>query len=161
MGGVAPAMATIDENTPIVFEATVRPSSTALPMELGEDSQYYYIVLEVPGADLISANAPPAGTDFTPQRSTALRLTTGDVDVSCDISATGYVVAVTGNRVSAVEGKREEPPVCTRELGAVNWSCELQGVFLRGPEYNCHEGLLKLRFRKLIDTKEQMRVASF
>jgi HSP20 family molecular chaperone IbpA len=109
----------------IVYSAKVRDGSAELPLEFAETADHFYLVLEIPGTQAA-----------------------GDVDVRCEVAADGYIVSVEGTRKSAIDAPAVEEPRCTRPLGALKWSCELRGVYERQPQLNCHDGLVKLRFRK-------------
>ncbi len=137
-GAQGAATAAVPEPVTIRFEATVAPDSSSVPAEFGESAEYYFIVLELPGF---------SGTD--------------DVTVNCQVAPDGYSVAVDCVRRSAVEERAVEVPISTRLLGPINWKCELTGVYDRQPEFNCHDGLLKIRFRKRLQLVETLRHVDF
>ena len=124
----------------IKFSAAVTQPSSDLPHEFAETADYVYVVLEVPGL---------ASLD--------------ELGVSCDVANNGYAVALKANRTSAVH----EAPISleevrnTRMLGDVSWGCHLVGVFEREPEYNVHDGLFKLRFKKLAALRQEIVKGSF
>ena len=170
-GPDAPVFLAIDETAPIHFDATVLPDSTDLPLEFGENDGYYFIVLEVPGMvcaaeedDGAAASSGSAEQTAAAAASPSNQPRDNEARVNCSVSPTGYLITVSGTRTLASLGPGvlpAEDPKCTRGLGPLRWMCDLKGVFERGPEFNCRDGILKLRFRKRRETKERPVLAAF
>jgi len=130
---------------PYLYCTKVLNEETAVPYELVETKQYYYIALELPGVTSIK-----------------------QVRVKCIVTDTGYEVCIVGTKPSAVEpppvvveAKEKEKNQCTRRLGDVSWNAVVCGVFDEQPECNYHEGIFKMRLKKRENRTEAIDFVDF
>eukprot|EP00760_Papus_ankaliazontas_P038673 PhM_4_TR9236/c1_g1_i1/m.72572 len=129
------------------FFTSVLNDDTAVPYELIETAEHYFVVLELPGVPSIK-----------------------HVQVVCLVTDTGYEVSVTGSKPSAVDFSTQPKEMiveggggatCTRRLGDVSWHGIVYGVYEGQPECNYREGIFKMRLKKRVERAEEITFSEF